>query len=210
MTDSHGTDRQGSRNFIYYSGGDEINTLQQEIKEFHEQLKPTLKKVLEQYGKRTTPIICNNVIKPCKRLIQKCSFKSNFDASRLCSLAYWLYIYGHKQLALEICELTHGVDFALEYWSSNIATLYGLEMRIARELLGENRKSNIPSKFLDYYLSKTVIKKLSYPQILRQEEILNYKRQSRVEPLKRKTAKNVIDWINDQRNPNNRIILRRL
>lgn len=51
------------------------------------------------------------IIKRCKQLIQKCSFKSLSDTSCLCSLAYWLYIYGDKELALEIREHTHGVDF---------------------------------------------------------------------------------------------------
>lgn len=54
------------------------------------------------------------IVKRCKQLIQKCSFKSLSDTSCLCSLAYWLYIYGHKELALEICEHTNGVDFEFE------------------------------------------------------------------------------------------------
>jgi len=149
-----------------------MNKLQQEIKDFHEQLKPTLGKVLEKYNESNTPKIYNNVIKPCKSLIQKCSFKSTLDASRLCSLAYWLYIYEYKQLALEICELTHGVDFVYEYWCSGIINMCGLEIRIARELLGEKR-NNIPPKFLDYYFSKRIKKSIRYPQILRKEEIFD-------------------------------------
>ena len=42
---------------------------------------------------------------------QKCSYKSTSDTDCLCSLAYWLYIYGDKELALKICEIAHGVSF---------------------------------------------------------------------------------------------------
>lgn len=153
--------------------GSKMNKLQQEIKSFHENIKPTLEKVLEQYEQRTPQNIYNNIIKPCKRLIQKCSFKSVSDIMRLCSLVYWLYIYDHKELALEICEYTHGVDFEIEYQMMCIGypDIYGLEIRLARELLGENRKGNIPSKLLDYYLLKRVKKHIRFPQILGEEEI---------------------------------------
>lgn len=148
-----------------------MNTLQQEIKDFHENIKPTLEKVLEQYGKRTAPQIYNNIIRPCKKLIQKCSFKSVSDTSNLCSLAYWLYICEYKELALEICEHTHGINFEFENLDSGILNIYGLEIRIARELLGENRKNIIWSDLLDYYFSKRVKKEVCYPQILREEEL---------------------------------------
>ena len=79
-----------------------MNKLQQEIKLFHDKLEPILEKVLEQYHKKNTEKIYNTIMKPCKKLIQKCSYKSISDTSCLCSLAYWLYIYGDKELALEI------------------------------------------------------------------------------------------------------------
>lgn len=88
-----------------------MNQLQQEIKNFHENLRPVLENILEQYGRKVSPNIYHTIIKRCKQLIQKCSFTSLSDTGSLCSLAYWLYIYGHKELALEICEHTHGVDF---------------------------------------------------------------------------------------------------
>jgi len=150
-----------------------VNRLQQEIKDFHEQLKPILRKILEQYNARTVQRVYKNVIMPCKHLLQKCSFKSKFDTGRLCALAYWLYIYDYKQLALEICELTHDIDFDFEYGYSGhgIIDIYGLEIRIAREILGEKRHNIISSKSLDFYLSKLVKKSIRYPQILRDEEI---------------------------------------
>lgn len=88
-----------------------MNQLQQEIKNFHENLRPVLENILEQYGQKVSTNIYHTIIKRCKQLIQKCSFTSLSDTGSLCSLAYWLYIYGHKELALGICEHTHGVDF---------------------------------------------------------------------------------------------------
>lgn len=150
-----------------------MNQLQQEMKDFHEKLKPTLQAVLDQYGQRTTAGIYHNIIKPCRRLVQKCSFKSISDTSCLCSLAYWLYIYGNKALALKLCEIAHNVDFSFEfeYWNNGIQNIYGLEIRIARELLGEDRRDNIPPDLLEYYFTKKGKKSLRYPQILREKEI---------------------------------------
>ncbi len=150
-----------------------MNKLQQEIQDFHEKLKPALHRILDQYDKKAAPQIYHTIIQPCKKLIQKCSFKSVSDTSRLCTLVYWLYIYGNKELALELCELVHDVDFSFEfeYWNSGIQNIYGLEIRIARELLGEDRRNQIPSYLLEYYFSKRVKKRCRYPQILREEEI---------------------------------------
>ena len=150
-----------------------MNKIQQEIKLFHDKLEPILEKVLEQYHKKNTEKIYNTITKPCKKLIQKCSYKSISDTSCLCSLAYWLYIYGDKELALEICEIAHEVEFSFEFmdWNSGIQNIYGLEIRIARELLGENRRNHIPLDVLEYCFSKKVKKALRYPQVLREDQI---------------------------------------
>lgn len=150
-----------------------MNQLQWEIRDFHEKLKPILQAVLEQYDQKAAPEIYHNITKPCKRLIQKCSFKSVWDTGCLCALAYWLYIYGNKELALKICEAVHGTEFSFEYeyWNNGIQNIYGLEIRIARELLGEDRRNNIPPDLTAYYFSKRVKKSLRYPQILREAEI---------------------------------------
>ena len=150
-----------------------MNQLQQEIKGFHNQLKPILEKVLEQYNRKNTQKTYDTIINPCKKLMQKCSYKSDSDTECLCSLAYWLYIYGDKELALEICEITHGVAFSFEFkgWNSGIQNIYGLEIRIARELLGENRRNNIPPYLVEYCFSKRVKKELNYPKILREDKI---------------------------------------
>ena len=151
-----------------------MNKLQQEIKCFHDKLKPILEKVLEQYHKKNTRKTYHTIIKPCRELIQKCSFKSISDTGRLCNLAYWLYIYADKELALEICEAAHEAEFSFEFgaWNSGIQNIYGLEIRIARELFGENRKNSIPPNLLEYCFSKKVKKELRWPQILREDEIV--------------------------------------
>lgn len=150
-----------------------MNKIQQEIKLFHDKLEPILEKILEQNNKKNTKRTYNTITKPCKKLIQKCSYKSISDTSSLCSLAYWLYIYGDKKSALEICEITHEVEFSFEFmgWNSGIQNIFGLEIRIARELLGENRRNNIPLNLLEYCFSKKVKKELRYPQVLREDKI---------------------------------------
>ena len=148
-----------------------MDKLQQQMKEFHEMIKPTLKKVLEEYDKRPTSKKYNLIVKPCKQLIQKCSCMSASDMRKLSSLAYWLYIFKYKELSLEICELVHDTDFTVEYEVDGIANMCGLEIRIARELFGEDRRCNIPPYLLDYYFSKKVKRELAYPKILREEEI---------------------------------------
>ena len=148
-----------------------MDKLQQQIKEFHEKMIPTLKKVLEEYEKDPTPKMYSTAVKPCKQLIQKCSFKSASDMRRLRTLSYWLYIFGYKKIALEICVLTLNEDLSLEYEVDGPADMYGLEIRIARELFGESRKRNIPSNLLDYYFSKQVKRELAFPEILREDKI---------------------------------------
>lgn len=149
-----------------------MGSIQQEIRNFHEHLKPTLQKVLTQYGEKNPPNVYHTIVVPCKRLIQKCSCKSLFDVSTLCSFTYWLYIDGQGELALEVCERTHHVNFVCESsWICGYPALCGLEIRIARELLHENRRDRIPSDLLEYYFSKRVQKGLRYPQILREEKI---------------------------------------
>ena len=95
------------------------------------------------------------------------------DTSRYCTLAYWLYIYGNKQTALALCEAVHGVEFPFEfgYWQGGIQNIYGLEIRITRELLGEDRRNIVPSALLDYFCSKSVKKVMRYPQVMPQQDL---------------------------------------
>ena len=148
-----------------------MDKTQQQMKEFYEMMKPTLKKVLEEYNKDPTPKKYNTIIRPSRQLIQKCSYKSASDIRRLRELAYWLYIFESKILALEICELALNADFSLEYEVDGFADMYGLEIRIARELFGESRRRDIPSNLLDYYFSKQVKRELTFPKILREDKI---------------------------------------
>ena len=135
---------------------------------FHERITPLLQAVFAQYGPRNTPKIYRTVLQPCRRLLQKCSCKSVADMSRYCTLAYWLYLYGNKQAALALCEAVHGVDFPFEfgYWQGGIQNIYGLEIRIARELFGEDRRKILPPALLDYFCSKSVKKAMRYPQVI--------------------------------------------
>ena len=74
---------------------------------------------------------------------------------------------------MKICEIAYEVGFSFELrdWNSGIQNIYGLEIRIARELLGENRRNNIPLNLLEYCFSKKVKKELRYPQVLREDRI---------------------------------------
>ena len=74
---------------------------------------------------------------------------------------------------MEICEIAHEVEFSFEFmdWNSGIQNIYGLEIRIARELLGENRRNHIPLNVLEYCFSKKAKKALRYPQVLREDQI---------------------------------------
>jgi hypothetical protein len=71
------------------------------------------------------------VIGLCKKLMKKCSFKSGSDVENLCRLTYWLYIYGHNDKVVEICKMTHDVEFNGNYriWDF-IYPMWGLEARI--------------------------------------------------------------------------------
>lgn len=127
-----------------------------------------LKKFWCNIIKKKTQKTYNTITKPCKKLIQKYSRKSFSDTICLCSLAYWLYIYEDKELALEICKITREVEFSFEFrgWNRCIQNIYGLEIRIARESLGENRRNNIPTNLLEYCFSKklpSVNKGISLP-----------------------------------------------
>ncbi len=55
--------------------------------------------------------------------------------------------------------------------NSGIQNIYGLEIRIAREVSGENRRNNIPQGLFEYCFSKKVKKELNYPQILREDKL---------------------------------------
>lgn len=146
-----------------------MNNLQNDINLFYEAVASIMEKILGYYRHHDSQKVYERIIKPAKKLSQKCSYKSTSDTSNLCSLAYWLYIYGNKEMALEICELCHTVTFDFEYREIGMQNIYGLEIRIARELLNENRKNQfVPT---DYFFSKRLKKHIRFPQILREDEI---------------------------------------
>ena len=74
------------------------------------------------------------VISLCNRLSKKCSFKSGKDIENLCHLAYWLYVYDEKELAMNCIALTQDIPFDMNYnvWTF-IHAMWGLKMRLLRE-----------------------------------------------------------------------------
>ena len=150
-----------------------MNDYRREINDFYERIKPEFTKILKIYDGKQPQRLYVHIVVPCRKFIQKFSFKSPGDTQELCELLYWLYILDHKQLALTICEFTHGSDFfyGQTCWNSDITCLYGLEIRIARELLGEKREIAMPKTHRDYCLSKSVERRQHYPKVLKEQEI---------------------------------------
>lgn len=74
------------------------------------------------------------VVSLCNKLAKKCSFKSGSDSENLCHLAYWLYVYDEKALAMDCIALTHDIPFNANYgvWTF-FHHMWGLEMRLLRE-----------------------------------------------------------------------------
>lgn len=74
------------------------------------------------------------VISCCKKLNKKCSYKSGADMEILCELAYWLYIYDHKDEVFAVAAETHNIPFVRNFnvWTW-IFAIWGLEIRIWRE-----------------------------------------------------------------------------
>ncbi|MDR0576000.1 MAG: hypothetical protein LBI87_00290 [Candidatus Accumulibacter sp.] len=74
------------------------------------------------------------VVSLANKLAKKLSFKSGADCENLCRLAYWLYVYGEKELAMDCIALTHDIPFEHDYnvWTF-IHDMWGLEIRLLRE-----------------------------------------------------------------------------
>ena len=70
----------------------------------------------------------------CKKIIKKCSFKSNSDLSNVTELASWLYIYGYIDEAIAVCDLLKDMEFTGNYslWDKADYTMC-LKARILRE-----------------------------------------------------------------------------
>lgn len=70
----------------------------------------------------------------CKKIIKKCSFKSNSDLSNVTELASWLYIYGHYDEAIAVCDLLKDMEFTGNYslWDKADYAMC-LKARILRE-----------------------------------------------------------------------------
>ena len=92
------------------------------------------------------------VIRYCKKLQKKCSYKSGSDMDNLCSLAYWLYIYDEKDFALKVCKQTNDKtffwDFSVWYY---IFSVWGLQIRILKEK-NDYEKANELIQRMDHHL----------------------------------------------------------
>lgn len=71
------------------------------------------------------------IVNLSKKLEKKCSFESGNDAENLCHLAYYLFVYGHEEKALAVCNLTHDIPFPgkrkFGVWNF-ILNIWGLEV----------------------------------------------------------------------------------
>ena len=74
------------------------------------------------------------ILSPLRKCIKKLSFKSSRDLTNLSDLGMWLYIYGHTDQALKVCELAARVEFAGDFiiWTP-VENLLLLGARIHRE-----------------------------------------------------------------------------
>lgn len=50
------------------------------------------------------------IVSLCKKLQKKCSFTRGADIENLKELAYWLYVYGHEEMAIRVCRYSHIED----------------------------------------------------------------------------------------------------
>jgi hypothetical protein len=75
-----------------------------------------------------------NVQSCCKKILKKCSFKSDNDLSNVKQLAFWLYIYGYYDEAISVCDLLKDMEFTGNYriWD-NADNAMCLKARILRE-----------------------------------------------------------------------------
>lgn len=84
------------------------------------------------------------VISRCKKLIKKSALTNMATATALSELAYWLYIYGHEEEALQVCAFSHIKEpepnkINYNVWSF-ILYVWGLEVYIYRKR-GEEEKA---------------------------------------------------------------------
>lgn len=87
-------------------------------------------------------------------LMKKCNLTTQNEASDLCKLTFWLYIYGYIQEVEEIYEITTDVPFpgkaVFNVWTY-LLEIWGLEVHILRER-NENEKADEIVAVIDKYL----------------------------------------------------------
>lgn len=95
------------------------------------------------------------IISYAKKLIKKCSFNSGECAQNLCSLSYWLFVYGYEDEALKLAEITHDVEFPGKAWFNVwdfLLWVWGLEVYILKGK-GETEKAEERIRLMDKYMS---------------------------------------------------------
>lgn len=98
-----------------------------------------------------------NIQRLTKKLAKKCSFKSGTDAANLKDLAYRLYVYGHEDSALAVCEIAHipppeamKVDYRV--WDF-VLLIWGLEAYIWRSRGDTARAERINAGMQEVWLT---------------------------------------------------------
>lgn len=108
------------------------------------QVKNIIQEIMDKVDKK-------NVQSNCKKLLKKCKFKSTVDMEYLQDLGIWLYIYGHYEEAIKVCNIIKEIQFDGNYtlWF-HIDTLYCIKARILREH-GDITESKEIIKFINQY-----------------------------------------------------------
>ena len=87
----------------------------------------------------------------CKKIIKKCSFKSDKDLGNVTELAVWLYVYSYYEYAAAVCDILKDVKFTGNYtlWG-NVDSALCLKARILREQ-GKANESAAIIRFINEY-----------------------------------------------------------
>lgn len=110
-----------------------------------------IQKILDKVDKK-------NIQSVGKKLLKKCSFKSQKDMDLLAEFALWLYVYGYMDDVVEVCDIVKGVEFDGNYtlWG-NFDTLHCLKARVLRER-GDIREAKKMITFVNQYRSPHLYK----------------------------------------------------
>lgn len=125
-----------------------------------------------------------NVISYSKKLIKKCSFNSGECARNLCNLTYWLYVYGYEDEVINLCEMTHDVEFPgkgkFNVWDY-LLPMWGLEVYILKKN-GKKEEAKDRIRIMDNYWRSSPLSeqaeterrnRFTYEYVAKQDKISN-------------------------------------